>query len=55
MRKALQDSLKNFQPTQNYNTLNLELIRHEPLNPQQASRLNSESVGLKNIGNSKCH
>ena len=34
-------------------TLNQELIKFEPLNPDQRVRVNYEPVGLKNIGNSK--
>ena len=33
--------------------LNAELIKFEPLNPDQRMRANYEPVGLKNIGNSK--
>jgi hypothetical protein len=33
--------------------LNQELIRYEPLNPDQRLRKDYEPLGLKNIGNSK--
>ena len=33
--------------------LNAELIKYEPLNPDQRLRNNFEPIGLKNVGNSK--